>query len=412
MEQNLNTYSFAPMRNACQGMPAVVVGSGPSLEMEIEQLKKLKGRAVIIAAGSSIQALVRHNLEPDLTVSMDPGNANYAIFRHLDYDLDRVPFLYFPTINHKIIEHKTSYMMHAFLNTDPITHYLMDVNEDDPVFLSTSTVTGQAIQAALYLGCSQVVLIGQDFSYPNDRYYASGVTHIKEEHLEKRVHHADQYVPNVSGGMNRTSKNMLALKQSVEALLGMYKFDQYYNASPIGAVIEGTKPKTLKQLHEECKDISRSEHWFKTLITEKCSLYSDEKKKSVMENIRNAKLAVDEIKQKTDEIDDHFKRLSDMRSASQAKIDRWFAEFDRIWNGLIDFEPFRSLYSLLVQREYNYVQRYWQDLRTRPDSFVKMMDLGKTIAPLVGAVKRVTPYMQESFDQLIHNLVDKREASV
>jgi len=409
IEQNLKTYSFSPMRNACQGMPAVVVGSGPSLEMEMEQLKKLKGRAVIIAAGSSIQALLRHNLEPDLAVSIDPSSANFEVYRHLD--LGPVPFLYFPTIHHKIIERVTPYMMHAFLNSDPITRYLMDLTEEDPIFDSTSTVTGQAIQAALYMGCNQVVFIGQDFSYPNERYYAAGVTHVDEEQLERRVYRAEQYVLNVNGGKNRTSNDMLALKYSVEALLNKYNFEHYYNASPIGAVIEGTKLKTLKQLNEECKDIARPAEWFKTLVKKRCEFYSGEKKSRIMKNIQYAKLSVDEIKQKTDEVDDHFKELSGMRNASQAKIDRWYADFERVWSGLMDFEPFRHLYFLLIQREFNYVQRYWLELIARPNSFEKMMDLGKTIAPLIGAIKRVTFYLQESFERLIHNLEDKKEAS-
>lgn len=410
MEQNLKTYSFLPMRNACLGIPAVVVGSGPSLEMEIEQLKKLKGHAVIIAAGSSIQALLRHNLEPDLAVSIDPSSANYEVYRHLD--LEPVPFLYFPTIHYKIIERVTPYMMHAFLNTDPITKHLMDLTEEAPFFDSTSTVTGQAIQAALYMGCDQIVFIGQDFSYPNEQYYASGVTHVDEEQLERRVNRADQYVPNVNGGMNRTSKDMLALKYSVEALLDKYEFDQFYNASPVGAVIERTRPKTLKQLHEECeKNMLRPAEWFKTLVTEKCAFYSDEKKKRITENIRNAKISVEEIKAKADEIEEHFRNLSAMQDASEVMIDHWFADFDRLWSGLLDFEPFEHLYFFLIQREYNYVQRYWLELRARPDSFDKMMDLGRTIAPLIAAIKRVTPYLQESFEQLIHNLENKKEAS-
>jgi hypothetical protein len=409
IEQNLKTRSFSPMWNACKDFPAIVVGSGPSLESEIEQLKKLKGRAVIISAGSSIQALLRHNLEPDLAVSIDPSIHNYDVYR--DLSLDSIPFLYFPTVYHQIIKDVSPYMMHAFLSSDPITKYLMDLTEEDPIFDSTSTVTGQAIQAALYLGCNQVVFIGQDFSYPNEQYYAAGVTHVEEERLEQRVLQADQYVPNVNGEMNRTSKDMLALKYSVEALLDKYEFEHYYNASPIGAIIEGTKPKTLRQLYEECKDISRPAEWFKTLVMERCSYYSDEKKKQITENIRNAKLAVDEIKQKTDEIDEHFQRLSGTQQTSQVEIDRWFADFKTIWTGMMEFEPFRQLYMVLVQREYNYAQRYWLELMAQPNSFDKILNLGRTIAPLIGAIKRVTPYLQESFEQLIHNLENKKEAS-
>jgi len=409
MEQNLKTYSFKPMRNACEGIPAVIVGSGPSLEMEFEHLRQLKGRAVIIAAGSSIQALLRRNLEPDLAVSIDPSEANFDIYRKLD--LEFVPFLYFPTIQHKIIERATPYMMHAFLTSDPITEYLMDLTKDDPIFDSTSTVTGQAIQAALYMGCNQIVFIGQDFSYPNDRFYAAGVNHVQEEKLNRAVQNADQFVPNVAGGMNRTSKGMLALKISVEMLLDKYEFDQYYNASPVGAMIEGAKPKTLNQLYEECKDISRPADWFKVLVTERCALYSEEKVNRIKEKIRNAQSAVDEIKQKTDEIENIFQELPELQNAEPSRLDRWFADFGYVWSDLMNFESFMPLYSLLIQREFNYVQRHWLELMARPNSYEKIVDLGKTIAPLMGAIKRVTPYLQEGFERLVRNIEDRKEAS-
>ncbi len=68
------------MKGAAENIPAVVVGSGPSLGMEIEALRRLKNHVCIIAAGSSIQALLKHGIEPDLIVAMDPSDKNYEVF--------------------------------------------------------------------------------------------------------------------------------------------------------------------------------------------------------------------------------------------------------------------------------------------------------------------------------------------
>jgi hypothetical protein len=70
------------------------------------------------------------------------------------------------------------YLMHAFFDIDHLTHYLMKLTETDPIFASSATVTGTAIQAAVHLGCKEIIFIGQDFSYPNNQYYTEGVAHV------------------------------------------------------------------------------------------------------------------------------------------------------------------------------------------------------------------------------------------
>src|SRR5690606_38649969 len=80
MSRNLKTPSCKGLKNCCRNIPAIIVGSGPSLTKEIEKVKVMKDRAIIIAAGSSIQALQHSGLDPDLIVSIDAGAANRKVF--------------------------------------------------------------------------------------------------------------------------------------------------------------------------------------------------------------------------------------------------------------------------------------------------------------------------------------------
>src|SRR5690606_30190597 len=131
-------------------IPAVVVGSGPSLAMDIEKLKQLRDRVIIIAAGSSIQILLAHGLIPHLVVSMDAGEANRRVFAKID--ISEIPFLYIPTIKHTSIKSEDSpYLMHAYFDIDSLSRYVMGITNEDVVFSSTATVTSTALQAAAYL---------------------------------------------------------------------------------------------------------------------------------------------------------------------------------------------------------------------------------------------------------------------
>lgn len=52
-------------------IPAVVVAAGPSLEKNIQVLKKMKGKALIVAVDTALRYLAEQGLRPDLAVTVD-----------------------------------------------------------------------------------------------------------------------------------------------------------------------------------------------------------------------------------------------------------------------------------------------------------------------------------------------------
>ena len=79
----VNTPSIEGLKGTMDGVTAVIVGAGPSLEADIEYLRKVKNHALIIAAGSAIQSLKHFGIDPHLIVSVDGGDFNYNVFKNL-----------------------------------------------------------------------------------------------------------------------------------------------------------------------------------------------------------------------------------------------------------------------------------------------------------------------------------------
>lgn len=52
-------------------IPAVVVAAGPSLEKNIEVLKKMKGKALIVAVDTALRYLTEQGMKPDLGITVD-----------------------------------------------------------------------------------------------------------------------------------------------------------------------------------------------------------------------------------------------------------------------------------------------------------------------------------------------------
>ncbi|WP_219834392.1 6-hydroxymethylpterin diphosphokinase MptE-like protein [Paenibacillus sp. R14(2021)] len=245
--------SIRGMRDKLKGQTAVIVGAGPSLEKDIEILRQLQNHALIIAAGTAVQSLKHFGITPHLVVSLDYSEANDAAFRHLD--LDDVPLLYGPQLKYTILKDKTK-LMYFLPENDFTTNYYLGLEEGEPLFSSTPSVTGPAIQAAIFMGCTEIVFTGQDFSYPTEQMYATGAKHVTLEKSKAMVTAASLQVENVQGGMNRSNDMMKVTLGEIEKLLGRYPQIKFTNTSQIGAKIKHTEWKTMASVLKRLANIN------------------------------------------------------------------------------------------------------------------------------------------------------------
>src|SRR5690606_30895231 len=64
------------LEGAASGMPAVVIGAGPSLDRAIDDLRRVSGRAVLIATDTAARPLLGAGVVPHAIVSVDPSPVN------------------------------------------------------------------------------------------------------------------------------------------------------------------------------------------------------------------------------------------------------------------------------------------------------------------------------------------------
>ncbi|ETJ36016.1 hypothetical protein Q604_UNBC09687G0001, partial [human gut metagenome] len=60
--QYLNETLMVSNINKCENIPAIIVGAGPSLELNLSHLKKINRKAVIVGAGNSAKILEENNI--------------------------------------------------------------------------------------------------------------------------------------------------------------------------------------------------------------------------------------------------------------------------------------------------------------------------------------------------------------
>jgi hypothetical protein len=155
---------------------ASVTAAGPSLEGQLARLAEGRDGGMVIAADTSLPALLQAGITPDAVLSIDCQSHGYHHFFRgvpegttLFLDLASPPQL-------SRLTRRTFFVA----GTHPFAAYLsarwMDIPRID---MSGGNVTHAALSLARGLGAREITLFGADFSYPRGRSYCRG-TYIHE----------------------------------------------------------------------------------------------------------------------------------------------------------------------------------------------------------------------------------------
>lgn len=157
------------IRNTCEGVPAIIVGAGPSLDKNIDELKDIN--AIIISTDRAYKALLARGIDPDLVVSVDchddhilgylnkvdSSNHILAMSTAEDYKIARMwqgRILYF-NMSHKGVQF-----------CDRVLPYLF---KKFPAVANVGCVVNTASIIANWMGCKSLIFVGCDFSYPDNK---------------------------------------------------------------------------------------------------------------------------------------------------------------------------------------------------------------------------------------------------
>ncbi|CAM4275167.1 motility associated factor glycosyltransferase family protein [Paenibacillus tarimensis] len=388
MAATLSCPSVKGLKDRFTGMTAVVAGAGPSLAADIEILRELKDHAFIIAAGSTIQSLLHYGVEPHLIVSMDGGEPNYEAFKGLN--IQHIPLLYTPTIKYRIIDEQGDNLLHVHFTNDNVTRNVMDLTPDDPIFSPSHSVTGTAIQAAIYMGCKKIIFTGQDLSYPGENLYSPGARHLSADHNDRIIKGAVQTVENVQGTMNRTNDGMRTTLADIEDMLAEYPEIAFVNTSSLGAKIKHTIFKPMREVLEEVKgDTIEPDFFIKEMKI--LNTYEEQRKKDVAYRMLRLPDNIRRCQERLKSIDQYIDKVFGLSRTNQKKCFQMFEEIEKEWKLVIDDIAFQGLYNMLFRNELNDFERDLPEL-TYEQNLINKAKLAQTIMqPLVKEMIARTP---------------------
>ncbi len=184
----LNNPGVHSLKNKFKNLPAIVVTAGPSLNHALKTLKDAKGKALIIAVGTALKPLLAAGIKPDFVIAIDSDPKTWNQFSDIEskdiYLLAGT--IVYPPIFKLFNDHLFSFMSDVL--TD-FNDWLISCDSSPGNLAVGGTVAVSAIDAAVVMGCSPIILLGLDLSFPED-----GTSHAKNSMYDGHYYSKDTLV--------------------------------------------------------------------------------------------------------------------------------------------------------------------------------------------------------------------------
>lgn len=286
---------IAEFQNRFAGQTAVVVSAGPSLDRNIETIKKYRENIVLIVVGTAIKTLYKHSIKPDILCLIEAYDSSKQI---QGLDLSDVYFITEPTANNSLrqFEYKDTFS-HITKNL-PINNWWSKLaNIDIEEYSSKGTVSYTALNCARILGCSKIIIVGQDLAYVEGQCYSKDSAYkdlvcqynnekkkweitakdfasfcdslsnsqneeVRIKTAQKRLENLNAslyYVKGINGDMIPTESVYATFIKPLTEFTEIYNDRKYINASMIGAQIDGFENLTLEEALNDTQEIEDRE---------------------------------------------------------------------------------------------------------------------------------------------------------
>ncbi|HLK39056.1 MAG TPA: 6-hydroxymethylpterin diphosphokinase MptE-like protein [Polyangiaceae bacterium] len=161
---------FLALAGQCRGVPAFIVGAGPSLAKNVALLREASAKGIVFAVDMSGSALDRHGVEPQVLVCLEALNLSHHM-KGLSF-IDRVVRAFSMTSNPDGFRMQGGPLL-PFFETMRAFAPLEDL-VGVPGAVVGGSVSTVAFSLAEQLGCSPIVMVGQDLAYTGGRTHAEG----------------------------------------------------------------------------------------------------------------------------------------------------------------------------------------------------------------------------------------------
>ncbi|MDQ7778126.1 MAG: DUF115 domain-containing protein, partial [Planctomycetota bacterium] len=253
------------LRDRFKGRPVIVASAGPSLRPGMEAIRKVKGRAIVLAVSTAYKALMNNGIVPDFTAVIDYNRISARYFENIPAGTG-CPLICDPKASWEAV---SAHAGPKVFFQDAMMSLLIGGTAPKGELDMGATVAHLVFFFAEYTGGDPIIFVGQDLAYPYNITHVPGTaiydqwlpqvnrfnTYLmKEWESMMRLRPGATKVADVAGKQIYTDELMFSYLRDFD-LLCANSGRRCINTSPAGARIRGTEHMRLDEAIERfCRD--------------------------------------------------------------------------------------------------------------------------------------------------------------
>ena len=396
----LKTPNFLYDNRANSEDVAIIVAAGPSLNYEIEHLRKLKeeNSVYLFSVGSAINALLAHNIEPHATLSYDPKEANAMVLQKIkDENITTIPLIYGSSIGYEALQDYPGETYHMIMSQDKLSEHFLRAEQPIPMVYDAPSIAVVTLQVLIRLGFKKIVLVGQNLGYPGDYRYADGIEYdfVESKLTERELTEDIIYTIDVEGNQIRTDEGFEKMKQQYEMHMRETLDVEYINTTVGGAHIEGTTYKRLETLMQEGYFSKKLEDSLFDLNCVYDLEYTEEKltqfEEYAEEIVPQLERAIEELK----------KIQAAARSQQRGQLEQLFGLFDQAYANVERNHYYQFVLKSTLRVQFEQLQEYVAAIKYEDDVIRKAYVIMDAFNTYLNAIYQHYLFLQPHFEKML-----------
>ncbi len=198
--------------NRFRGIPGIIVSAGPSLRKNVKFLEQMKDKAVIASVDTAFPVLHKYKIHPHFVMVLDAQKYSIKHFLGTDTsetillaDMVSCPSVLQQYKGLKLVSTTTKIFFdeddNSYRETTPFMEWIEKHIEPIGDIQSGGSVATSLFDFLLNLGCSPIILIGQDLAYTGREIHSSG------------TYHNDDWLPSTTRFLNLDTINQKVIRK-------------------------------------------------------------------------------------------------------------------------------------------------------------------------------------------------------
>lgn len=234
-------------RDIYKGVPAIIVGAGPSLEADIETIKRIKGKVLILGVDAALRELKKQGITPDAVTTIERTDEPEFFYNGID-GLEKEVFLG-PNVIVKSILNKYNKWIFSGRSGDGVFLELNKALDNENLDVGLTVANVMFAYAQLF-GCDPIIYSGVDLAYVGGKTHTSDVLDNITDDLKACYTDNVSKVKGVDGDMLDTFEFFVYTKVWLETKMAKFPSTRYINCTRGGAYMQGAKHMHIEEVEK------------------------------------------------------------------------------------------------------------------------------------------------------------------